>query len=55
MHINPIGVNHEQTKMFLRTGNDFGNPKKLKDPHAPPPKSINNYEVYQKQEQRMRT
>ncbi len=39
----------------MRTGNDFGNPAKLKDPEAPPPKSLNNYEAYQNQEERLRT
>jgi len=41
--------------MFLRTGNDFGNPSKLKDPDAPKPKSITNYEAYLFDEKRMRT
>ena len=55
LHLNPIGVNHEPVRMFMRTGNDFGNPAKLKNPDAPKPKSLNNYEAYQTQEQRMRT
>ena len=53
--MNPIGVNHEPIRMFLRTGNDFGNPHKLKDPNAPKPRSITNYEAYATQEKRMRT
>jgi hypothetical protein len=45
-HLDPIGVNLHPVRMFLRTANDFEKLGKLKDPNAPPPKSITNYEAY---------
>lgn len=41
--------------MTMRTKNDFEHPDRLKDPNAPKPKTITNYEAYLGEEPRTRT
>jgi hypothetical protein len=54
-HLDPIGINEEPVKLAVRTQNDFCKVDKLRNPEAPPAKSITDYEAYYNGEAKSRT